>query len=146
MARPVPKATIVCTIVAIAWMAGMVAVAYLAPLFGNATSFNFDTQGNFDSGVDSSSTFVAANGPGSQWLVLAPLIATLVASFGIYLLWRGMRWLGAALTYPIICLLGLYAFVGMWSIGPEIVPSASLLAVATVSLSNNAGGEGSTDT
>ena len=141
--KPVPTTTIACAITAIAWMSGIVAVAYFAPLFSNVTASG--TFGQPETVTRTSSTFISENGPGSEWFVIAPLIATLVASFGIYLLWRDVQTLGAALTYPTICALGLFAFVGLLSIGIAILPLACLLTVATTSLPARVTSEASPD-
>ena len=67
------------------------------------------------------------------------------ASLCILLLASGARWLGAALTYPVICAIGLYAFLALLTIGPAILPAAALLVVATTAVSADADNGASRD-
>lgn len=109
-------------LIALAWAAGLVAVALVAPVYESA---GVTSQGTVTHG---SETFVAVNGWGAMAWVSAPLIAAAVTA---YALWRRAGRAGAGvLAWTVTGLLACFSLVAILTIGVFVLPVTGALIVA----------------
>jgi len=107
---------------ALAWGAGLVVAAFVAPLYQSST---VSSSGTVTSG---SATLVGVNGLGALLVAGAPLAAAVVIGWA---LWRRAGRQGAgALAWTIAGLLGCFNLLAMLSIGVFFLPVTFALAVA----------------
>lgn len=94
------------------WAAGLILVAYFAPLY---------------SSTNSSSTLVDENGLRAVILMSVPFVAVLVVAAALHYRWERSKPGAGVLAWAIVVLLGLFNLVGMMSIGVFILPVTGLL-------------------
>jgi hypothetical protein len=107
----------------LAWSAGLVVVALLAPVYSTASTSETD-------GVTlTHSTLVQVNGARALVLMAIPALAALVVLWALRVRHAGARW-GGPVAWAAVSVLGAEALIGILSIGVFILPAVILLGAA----------------
>ena len=131
MANPMGRRAFVLTVVAVGWAAALFPVAFFAPLYGGESVSRGASGSN--SGVkvmSTTSTLVEQNGLWVVVLVSLPVLAAVLAWFGLHLRCSRGSGLGTLIAWATVGVLAAFSLVAAFSIGPLILPVVLLLAVA----------------
>jgi len=117
--------------VAALWCVGLLVAAVTLPAYRSTTATVLGTADSSTAAETTTTrTLLDVNGPGVLVVVAIPLAAVGLVSGALWLRRRRHRDGAGPLAWTIVGLVGLFALLGMLSIGIFVVPAVALLAIA----------------